>query len=430
MTERTIKVEALTRVEGEGGLYIRLGDNVIEDVRLEIYEPPRLFESLLRGRPLEDVPDITARICGICPVAYQMSSVHALESALGISITPQIRSLRRLLYCGEWIESHALHIYLLNAPDFFGCDNAIEMASSCPDEFNRGLRIRKLGNRMLEVMGGRAIHPVNVCVGGFYRLPRQQDLQSLIPELEWCLQAAVETTRWVATFEMPDFDRDFQLVSLQHDAEYPMNEGRLVTSDGEVIDVQDYKQEFVEHHVSHSTALHSVRRKTNASYLCGPLARVNLCFDQLAPTARRVAEELTIDRPTMNPFRAIIARGLELIHACEESLSILRDYQPVQPARVPYQYRSGSGAAVTEAPRGLLYHDYEIESDGSVSRARIIPPTSQNQAQIEADLRAWLPHILDGDDEVTARNCERLVRCYDPCISCSTHFLKVEINRT
>jgi coenzyme F420-reducing hydrogenase alpha subunit len=254
-------------------------------------------------------------------------------------------------------------------------------------------------------------------------------MQSLIPEFEWCLEAAIETTRWVATFDMPDFDRDFQLVALHHDHEYPMNEGRIVTSDGESIEIPDYGQEFVEHHVPHSTALHSVRKKTNASYLCGPLARVNLNFEQLSATARRVADELGIDWPAMNPFQAIVARGLELIHVCEEALSILRNYQPVKPARIAYEYQAGSGASATEAPRGLLYHQYEIEADGTVSKARIIPPTSQNQAQIEADLRAWLPQVLDGDDDLTAQQCEKLVRCYDPCISCSTHFLKVKIDR-
>lgn len=430
MTERTIKVEALTRVEGEGGLYIRMRDGAVDDIRLEIYEPPRLFEALLRGRPLEDVPDITARICGICPVAYQMSSVHALEAALEVAITPEIRRLRRLLYCGEWIESHTLHVFLLNAPDFLGFASGLEMAGRFPDEVNRGLRIKKHGNQLLEVLGGRAIHPINAAVGGFYRSPRRDDLQRLIPDFEWGLQAAEATTRWVAGFDFPDFTCDYQLVSLSHDGEYPMNEGRIVTSDGESIAVEDYEDEFEERHVEHSTALHSLRKKTGATYLVGPLARVNLNLDRLSPTARQLADEVGIAWPCFNPFQSIVARGLELVHAYEEALDILRDYTPARPPRVEYSHQEGTGCAATEAPRGLLYHRYDVQADGKVRKATIIPPTSQNQAQIEADLRHWLPRALSDDEAATARQCENLVRCYDPCISCSTHFLKVRIEHS
>ncbi|MEX0818028.1 MAG: Ni/Fe hydrogenase subunit alpha [Pirellulaceae bacterium] len=429
MSERIIKVQALTRVEGEGGLYVKMRDGAVQDIRLEIYEPPRLFEALLRGRALEDVPDITARICGICPVAYQMSSVHALEAALGVVVTPEIRRLRRLLYCGEWIESHALHVYLLNAPDFLGFESGLEMAGRFPDEVNRGLRMKKHGNQLLEVLGGRAIHPINVAVGGFYRSPRRDDMQDLISDFEWGLQAAVETTRWVAGFDFPDFTCAYQLVSLSHDDEYPMNEGRIATSAGESMAVEDYENEFEERHLEHSTALHSLRKDTGETYLVGPLARVGLNLDRLSVTARKLADEVGIDWPCFNPFQSIVARGLELVHAYEEALEILRDYQPVRPPRVEYSYRDADGCAATEAPRGLLYHRYAVNSDGTVREAKIVPPTSQNQAQIESDLRDWVPRALSDDDDETSRQCENLVRCFDPCISCSTHFLKVQIDR-
>ncbi|RMF36814.1 MAG: Ni/Fe hydrogenase subunit alpha [Planctomycetota bacterium] len=429
MSGRRIKVQALTRVEGEGGLYIKLGPQDVEEVCLEIYEPPRLFEALLRGRPLEDVPDITARICGICPVAYQMSSVHALESALGVTVPPAIRQLRRLLYCGEWIESHTLHMYLLNAPDFLGFESGLAMAERYPDEVNRGLRMKKHGNQLLEVMGGRAIHPINVAVGGFFRLPRAEDLQRLVPDFEWGLQAAVETARWVAGFEFPDFCRDYQLVSLAHPEEYPMNEGCIATSDGESLAVGSFENEFEERQVPHSTALHAVRRHAQTPYLVGPLARVGLNVDQLSPTARRLAVEVGIAWPSRNPFQSIVARALEVVHAFEEALTILRDYQRPAHARVAYDYRDGRGCAATEAPRGLLYHRYDVTADGKIRLAKIVPPTSQNQAQIETDLRGWVPVALQDDDDAVARSCENLVRCYDPCISCSTHFLRVQIER-
>ena len=429
MTERTIKVAALTRVEGEGGLYIRLRDEAVEEIRLEIYEPPRLFEALLRGRALEEVPDITARICGICPFASQMSSVHALEAALGVSISPEIRRLRRLLYCGEWIESETLHVYLLNAPDFLGFDSGLAMAGPHPELVNRGLRLKKHGNELLEVLGGRAIHPINVAVGGFYRAPRREQLQRLIPDFEWGLEAAVETVRWVAGFDFPEFDGGYQLVSLAHDDEYPMNEGRIVTSAGESITVEAYENEFEELHVEHSTALHSLRKQTGATYLVGPLARVGLNLDRLSPTARRLADEIGIAWPSRNPFQGIVARSLELVHAYEEALATLREYKPPKPPRMPYEYRNSEGCAAAEAPRGLLYHRYAIDEGGNVQFAKIVPPTSQNQPQIEADLRAWVPAALSDDEAATSRQFENLVRCYDPCISCSTHFLKVQIDR-
>lgn len=428
-SERRIKVEALTRVEGEGGLFVRLIGDRIEDVKLTIFEPPRLFEALLRGRALEEVPDITARICGICPVAYQMSSVHALEAALGIKITDDIRRLRRLLYCGEWIESHALHIHLLHLPDFLGYASGIDLARDFPNEVQRGLRLKKHGNQLLEVLGGRAIHPINVAVGGFYRAPRQEELAKLIPDFEWGLEAAAETTRWLATLPFPDFTRDYDMVALVHPDEYPMNAGRVTSTRGDAWDVTDYEREFHEDHVEHSTALQSSRGGTPSSYHVGPLARVNLNRDRLSPTARRLADEIGFETPCLNPFRAIIARGLELVHAYEEALEILKDYQPPKIARAEYPRHAGQGCAATEAPRGLIYHRYEVDDAGRITFAKIVPPTSQNQRQIEDDLRDYLPRILSDDDTATALECERLVRCYDPCISCSTHFLKLTVQR-
>jgi coenzyme F420-reducing hydrogenase alpha subunit len=427
---RTIRVDALTRVEGEGALHIRLQGDRIDDVQLAIFEPPRLFEALLRGRPLEDVPDITARICGICPVAYQMSSVHALEAALGVTVSPEIRRLRRLLYCGEWIESHALHIHLLHAPDFLGYESGLAMAADFPNEIKRGLRLKKHGNQLLEVLGGRAIHPINVAVAGFHRAPRRDELTALIPDFEWGLQAAVETTHWVNGFDFPDFTRPYDMIALVHPAEYAFNEGQIASTGGRSVPVSDYEQEFEEVQVPHSTALQSHRKAGHASYFVGPLARVNLSRDRLSATAQRVANEIGFSTPCANPYRGIVARGLEMIHAYDEALQILRDYRPFQPARVPYAYRAGEGCAATEAPRGLLFHRYALDDAGRVRSAKIVPPTSQNQKQIESDLREFLPSILHEPNDRIATRCEQLVRNYDPCISCSTHFLKLHWERS
>jgi sulfhydrogenase subunit alpha len=427
---RTFEVKALSRVEGEGALFVKLCGDQVEHVELNIFEPPRFFESFLRGRQVREVPDITARICGICPVAYQMSACHALEKALGLTLTPEIRALRRLLYCGEWIESHALHMHLLHAPDCLGYESGISMAADHKEAVERGLRLKKIGNDLLDVVGGRAIHPINVTVGGFYRPPRKRDLQALIPDLEWGLQAAIDVLALVSSFEFPDLSRDYEFVSLKHPEEYPLNEGRVVASSGLDIAFEQYEQHFEERHRKQSTALHSVMLPAETDYLVGPLARMHNCFEQLPPIARREAERCGVAWPSRNNFESIVARGVELIVAYEEALRIVKEYR-VEPAqcRVFYEPRAGEGCHATEAPRGLLYHRYRIGEDGLIAEAKIVPPTSQNQGQIESDLRAYLPSVVKFDDAEATRRCEHLIRNYDPCISCATHFLKLTLDR-
>lgn len=428
--QRTFEVKALTRVEGEGRLYVRMNGNAVEHVEFNIYEPPRFFESFLRGREIREVPDITARICGICPVAYQMSACHALEKALGIQITPDIRALRRLLYCGEWIESHALHIHLLHAPDFLGYESGISMAADHREVVERGLRLKKIGNEILEVLGGRAIHPINVTVGGLYRAPRVRELRALLSELEWGLEAAIETVRFVAGLDFPDFEQDYECVSLSHPDEYPMNEGRVVTSSGLDIGVDEFEQHFEERHEPQSTALHSVLLPDARPYLVGPLARINLCHQQLPPQARKSLDESGIDWPSRNMFQSIVARAIEVVAAYEEALRIVEGYrQEPDVSRIPFTPHAGEGCHATEAPRGLIYHRYRIGDDGLIAAARITPPTSQNQGQIEDDLRRFVPGVLQYDDPEATRRCEHLIRNYDPCISCATHFLRMTIDR-
>ena len=427
---RTIRVEALTRVEGEGGLHVRLCGDRVEDVQFTIFEPPRLFEALLRGRALEEVPDITARICGICPVAYQMSAVHALEAALGVTPSAEVRRLRRLLYCAEWIESHVLHMHLLHAPDFLGYESGLALARDFPDQVNRGLRLKKHGNRLLEVLGGRAIHPVNVAVGGFHRAPRADELAALVPEFEWGLQAAVEITRWVASFDFPQYERPYRMLALVHPDEYAMNEGQIVATTGETIDVADYEQHYEERHVSHSTALHSVRKLDGSCYFVGPLARVNLSLERLSPTARRLADEVGISWPCRNTFQAIVARRLGT-GAC------LRGSTRDSP-HLPTANAAASGVSVSCRQRvcgdrgtaGIDLSSLCRRCRRSGHRGQDRASTSQNQAQIEEDLRHWLPQLLDRPEPEMTLACERLVRNYDPCISCSTHFLRLTLERT
>jgi coenzyme F420-reducing hydrogenase alpha subunit len=427
---RTIRVGAISRVEGEGALNVTVRDGKVVAAVLNIYEPPRFFEAFLRGREVREVTDIVARICGICPVAYQMSAAHALEKALGVTVPPGVRELRRLLYCGEWIESHALHVYMLHAPDFLGFESGISMAARHRDVVERGLRMKKIGNRVLEVLGGRAVHPINVAVGGFYRSPRVADMRAMLPDLQWGLAAAVETFRWAAGFDFPTLEVEYETVSLRHPSEYPMNEGKIVSSRGLDIPAEEYERHFREEHIAHTTALHSVIVPGDRPYLVGALARVNLCFDQLSPTAKREAEAAKLEWPCRNNFKSILARSLELITAFEEAARLVEEYRAEpNPSRAEYRLRAGEGCHATEAPRGLIYHRYRVGDDGLIAEAKIVPPTSQNQGQVERDLAAFLPGILDGDDSEVAHRCEHLIRNYDPCISCATHFLKVKIDR-
>ncbi len=427
---RKFEVKALSRVEGEGALYVKLDGDRVEHVELNIYEPPRFFESFLRGREIHEVPDITARICGICPVAYQMSSCHALEKALGISVTPEIRTLRRLLYCAEWIESHGLHIHLLHAPDFLGYESGITMAADHREAVERGLRLKKIGNDILDVLGGRAVHPINVTVGGFYRAPRPQELKELLPDLKWGLQASIEILELVSSFDFPDLEMDYDNVSLKHPKEFPMNDGTVFSSKGPDIPVEEFEQHYEEVHAKQSNALHSVRLPDRTPYLVGPLARLNNCFDQLTPTAKRYAEKCGIDWPSGNNFKSIVARAIELIVSFEDAIEIVSNYHRAPDvSRVPYKPKAGEGCHATEAPRGLLYHRYRIGEDGLIAEAKIVPPTSQNQPQIEEDLRAFVPKVVSLTDAEATQRCEFMIRNYDPCISCATHFLKLHLDR-
>lgn len=428
MKTKTIKVDYLARVEGEGALLIKLKNDEVTDVKLKIFEPPRFFEAFLRGRKYDEAPDITARICGICPIAYQMSAVHAMENAFGVTIDGPIRALRRLIYCSEWIESHTLHVYMLHAPDFLGYEDAIQMAKDYPEIVHRGLQLKKAGNEIMTFLGGREIHPINVRVGGFYKVPTARELQPLAERLKWARDAALETVRWVATLPFPEFEQDYEFVALQHPTEYPLNEGRLVSNKGLNIEVRDYDNHFVEEHVQHSNALHSVIKK-RGTYFVGPLARYNLNFDKLSPIAKEAAREAGLETTSNNPFKSIVVRSIETLYACDEALRIISEYEMPERPAVKIEPRHATGFGCTEAPRGILYHRYQIDDDGTILNAKIVPPTSQNQKRIEDDLKQFVPKYVDLPEDKLRAYCEQAIRNYDPCISCATHFLKINIQR-
>jgi coenzyme F420-reducing hydrogenase alpha subunit len=428
MKSRTIKVDYLTRVEGEGGLYIKIrGDKVI-DARLRIFEPPRFFEAFLRGRNFTEAPDITARICGICPIAYQMSSVHAMEKICGVKVDGQLRELRRLIYCGEWIQSHALHIYMLHAPDFLGYQDAIQMAQVHQDIVKRGLKLKKIGNDLITFLGGREIHPINVRVGGFYKILNKNKLKEYLEPLKWAMNAALETVRWTATLPFPDFKQDYEFVSLRHPDEYPLNEGRIVSNKGLDITINDFLNHFEEEHIKHSTSLQA-KVKSRGAYFVGPMARYNLNFDKLPSIAQEAAKEAGLSEVCNNPFKSIIVRGVEILFACNEAIRIIENYEMPDRPYIDVVPKAGIGHGASEAPRGILYHRYEIDDSGVIKDARIIPPTSQNQKIVENDLMNLVAEYLDLSNEDLTWKCEQAIRNYDPCISCSCHFLKLKIER-
>jgi sulfhydrogenase subunit alpha len=427
---RTIGVEGLSRVEGEGSLRVVVHDGTVTDVALEIFEPPRYFEALLVGRHFTEAPDITARICGICPVAYQMSACAAMEDACGITVDDRVASLRRLLYCGEWIQSHALHVYLLHAPDFLGCADAVELAERDRGAVERGLGIKRTGNLVMETVGGRAVHPVNVRVGGFYRAPDPDTVAALADPLRRARDAALATVEWVSGFDIPDVPGEYRFVALRDAGRYPIERGRPASSDGLDVSPAEFGELTVEEHVARSTALHA-RLAGRDPYLTGPMARYALNFGTLPTLAAEAATTAGLGSVVSNPFQSIVVRAVELVFACDEALSLVDAYAPPDPPAHDVQPRRGVnisvGTGVTEAPRGLLLHRYEIDEDGTILQARTMPPTSQNQITIESDLRRVVQDGLDlGDDDLRWR-CEQAVRNHDPCISCAAHFLDVSV---
>jgi len=427
--DRNLVVRALARVEGEGAMRVNVSGDRVTDVQLNIYEPPRFFEAFLVGRSFTEPPDITARICGICPVAYQMSACAAIEDACGITVPEPIRALRRLLYCGEWIESHTLHIYLLHAPDFLGYPSVIAMATDHRDLVERGLALKKTGNQIMEVVGGRAIHPVNVRVGGFYRAPSRSELAPLAERLRRAREQALDTVHWVAGFDTPEFTHDHELLALHNPGEYPIDAGTLRSSGGLAFPPAEFDRHIVEDQVPHSTALHA-RLTGRGRYLVGPTARYTLNHQWLSPLAKQAAAEAGLSGDCRNPFRSIVVRAVEVLYAVDEAARLIDSYEPPDPPSVEVPPRAGVGHGVTEAPRGILYHRYELDEQGRIVAARIVPPTSQNQASIEHDLGRLVEARLALSDEQLTAECEQAIRNYDPCISCATHFLDLHVERS
>lgn len=421
-----INVHHLTRVEGHGNIVVNLKDGILEECHLEIVEAPRFFEAMLVGKSCFAAPEMASRICGICSVTHSTASIRAVENALGIQVTEQTQLLRQLLLLGEFVDSHILHIYMLAAPDFVGAPSAIALASSKPEVVLRALKIKKLAGDLCAVVGGRHTHPVSLAVGGFTALPDVNDLALL---KQRCVDIRPEldaTVDLFKTFEIPKFDRPTENVALFSEGSYCLIDGEIKSSHGGPWPLEEYRSVTNEHLVTHSTAKHT--RNLQETYMVGALSRYKINHTYLHPRAVKTASALGLDPDCQNPYMITAAQLVETVHAVEEIIRLIdivldkgiTPEQPVQPARL-----SGEGVGAVEAPRGVLFHNYAIK-DGNIESANCIIPTGQNLANIDLDLQHLVPKLLDKPQEEIRLNLEMLVRAYDPCISCSTHYVEVK----
>jgi len=418
----------LARVEGEGSLLIEMDGKRVVNVQLKIFEPPRYYEAFLRGRKVEEVVDMVPRICGICPVAYQISALNAIEGLFGVEVPSGAKTLRALLYLGEWIESHALHVFMLAAPDYFGVPDCFALYRREPELVKQALRLKQLGNRLMAVIGGREVHPVSLRIGGVHKLPHETSLKEVRANLKSSLEFAMKAVALISRLEAPHLARKVTYVALRSEDGYAFLDGDVMTSDGARITPSRFEEEFVERQVGYSNSLRSLT-KDGRPYMVGPLARVNMNFDRLSPSAAEVAEKVGLAPMEDDPFKSMLARAVELVHACEETVRLIGEYDGNIRPHVPYEYKEGTGYGVSEAPRGVLYHRYEVDRKGQVLQAKIVPPTAQNQMRIEEDVRLLMPKVIRAGTDRVRRLSEMAVRNYDPCISCATHFLKVNIVR-
>ena len=428
-TNLNIEVSPLSRVEGHGDLILDVKNKKIEKLQMRIPESPRFFEAMLVGRNYTEPSHLTSRICGICSVAHTFTSIKATETALGIKLNEQILKLRRLINHGEYIQSNCLHVYFLAAPDFLGVGSVVPLVKTHPAVVNIAVNMKKVGNEIVRIVGGRAVHPITTIVGGFTKLPTEEGLykikemlKSLYPDLETSLKV-------FKTLKIPSFERETEYISLSNKHEYALYDGDIKSSDGWTINAQDYLSKINEKVVHHSTGKFCWASRD--AYMVGALSRFNNNYLQLSDNAKSYAEELGLKSPSFNTFMINIAQFIEIIHSVDDSLRLIDELLETgldeSKAMVKINVKAGRGVGAVEAPRGLLIHDYTYDARGRVTKANLIIPTNMNYANIEKDLETFVPQIIEKSEGEIKLGCEMLIRAYDPCISCSTHFLNVKL---
>ncbi len=421
ITDIDFKVTRLTRVEGHGNILVRTAGGKLREVRLEVTESPRFFERILVGRSWQDVHIIASRICGICSVAHQLASVQATEAAFGIVPSEQTILLRKLLYCGEMIESHILHLFFLAAPDFLHLSSLLPLVKARETVALCGLRLKRLGNSILEVIGGRAIHPQSVMVNGFGKLPGKKQLRDLQTKLKNAHADLEEAVIFFKNLKFPSFSRKTEFLCLKNANNYALISGDIISSATGISSIQEYLEIISEYVVPYSTA--KFARHAGGSYAVGALARFNHNSQQLKPLAREAAGNLGLEVPCYNPFMNNLAQLVEVVHEIESSINYidLLINSDFSEERLRINPRVGRGVGIVEAPRGLLIHDYTYDGMGRLVKVNCIIPTNQNCANIEDDLRSLVQENMNRGQQEVKQLCEMLVRAYDPCIGCSTH---------
>lgn len=420
----TIKLNHITKVEGHGKLSVKVEKGKVEDVKFSVFEGARYFEGLVKGRSYHEIPVITQRICGICSQAHNLCALMAIENALDVKVSKQTKQLRELLMNSSLIMSHVLHLYFLALPDFLGFDNAVDMASKYMKEVKRGLKLKALGNKMCALVGGREIHSLTTRVGGFYSVPTQEQLNDLAKELKEAKKDVEATVALFGKLKVPEFERKSNYISLFKKKNYPLTEGSLITFEGKKITQEKYKELIKEKVVNYSTAKQA--RVDDNEYFVGALARINNNRSELSLNARKAINKFKIKFPNFNPYMNNFAQAVEVLHLFDATIKLLSEIKIRDEELPEIKVKAGSGTAIVEAPRGILIHSYKLNSKGDVVEADIIAPTSQNCANIEEDIKQLLPGILHLKKEQVVLEIEKLIRAYDPCISCSAHFLEVE----
>ena len=426
MSER-IEVHHVTRVEGHGNIVVEISDGQLKECRFDVIETPRFFEAMLRGRPYQEASHITSRICGICATGHATTSLRATEKALGVELSEQTKLLRKLTFHGEMLDSHVLHTYMLVAPDFLGVGSVIPLATTHREVVLRALRMKKLAGDICATVTGRHTHPIAMTVGGFTYFPKVSELKALRQRLVASRADVKATVELFASLPWPMFKRDTEYISLSKPDEYAFIDGEILSSDGDRLPIEDYQKVTNEYLVEHSSA--KFTRHNRKSYMVGALARFNNNFEQLHPTAKEAAQTLGIKPKETNTFLNSAAQVVEIVHCVEDAINIIdqlleRGISPEKPA--PVKLKNSNGVGACEVPRGILFHHYWIGEDGKLTGANCIIPTNQNIANLEEDMRAFIPQILDKSVDEIRLSLEMLVRAYDPCISCSVHVLKIE----
>ncbi len=423
-----IRVQQLARVEGEGGVWVKVKGGKIDYVEVNIFEPPRFFEAFLQGRSYLEAPDLTARICGICPLAYVMAASRAMEKILGIQVPDEINILRKIAFHGEWIESHVLHFAFLHAPDFLGYPSALDMAKDHPNFVKDAMAVRSWGNMAIEILGGRPVHPVGFRVGGLHRRIEKEELKPLSRSFNDVKKKGKKLLEFVLNLPIPEVEYDMVVMSLKGDDEYPILKGAVANNLGWKFPEEELKENIEMEQKIYSNAFHYKLRNGRA-YITGPIARFNLNYELISPEVKDILEEAGYKPPLKNTYQSIIARAAETLHSILEIERLVEEYsEPSQPY-IEAAIKAGEAAAIVEAPRGMLYHHYRIDEKGRIVYADIIPPTAQNYAAMEEDILKVGDLILKGSQEKAQQIVETTIRNYDPCISCSVHAIRLKILR-